>query len=242
MKLNLTCCLFILENNTNSDIRKNDVLNLYVLVDKKNNSLFRIKYDGKSEMKDTLRDKLNDIVGFRDISLEQVYTLAEPTFMSDGCDTVYVGMMNKENIKKIDDRYELRRIVIKDNSYIILGEDKYSFKTVLKKKRYGLEYIHEIKTDDINIKKMLMELIITFKYIRSRLDFTDIIFKFMPSYFALEDVRTLYELLKDTTVDKSNFRKRIMKYCKRSTKQIDNRGYRPTYLYTFEPLESDIWI
>lgn len=242
MKLNLTCCLFVLENNANNDIRKNDVLSLYVLVNKKNNSLFRIAYDGKKDMKDELRDKLNDIVGFRDISLEQVYTLSEPIYMYEGCDTIYVGMMNKESITKLDDSYELKRIEVKDNAYIILGTDKYNFKTVIKKKRYGLEYIHDIKLDDVNIKKMLLEIITTFKYIRSRLDFTDIIFKFMPSYFALEDVRTLYELLKDTTVDKSNFRKRIMKYCKRSTKLIDNRGYRPTYLYSFEPLESDIWI
>lgn len=89
---------------------------------------------------------------------------------------------------------------------------------------------------------MLLEIIITMKYIRSRLDTTDIIFKFMPKLFALEDVRTLYELLKDTSVDKSNFRKRIMKYCTRSESVIDNRGYRPTYLFTYKPLEDDAWI
>lgn len=242
MKLNLTCCLFVLENNTNSDIRKNDILYLKVLLSKSTNSLFSVAYDGKKGMKDVLREEMNSIVGCKDISFEQVYTIADEEYLFDGCDVIYAGIMNMEDVKHLDNDYVLKSIRIKDNNLIILGDESIKYKTIQRKNGSGLEYIHKIETDDKYYRKALLEIIITLKYIRSRLDTTDIIFKFMPHLFALEDVRTLYELIKDTSVDKSNFRKRIMKYCSRSETVIDNRGYRPTYLFKFEPLENDIWI
>ena len=57
-----------------------------------------------------------------------------------------------------------------------------------------------------------MNLLISYKRIRNDFDTTDLIFKFMGDSFTLEDVRIVYELIKDCTVDKSNFRKRIIKY------------------------------
>ena len=74
------------------------------------------------------------------------------------------------------------------------------------------------------------------------LDSSDIMFKFMPKEFTLEDVRIVYELVKDKQVDKSNFRKRIIKYVEKCSDKVDNKGYRPTQLYTFKPLVDDIWL
>lgn len=242
MKLNLTCCLFVLESKKAEDIRKSDVLNLKVLVRKDTNSLFSICYNGEDDMKDVLRREFKTLVGFSDMSFEQVYTIANKEYLIDGCDVIYVGITNMENIKHVDSNYELKDISIKDNSIITLGDEKIKYKTIQRRIGSGNEYIHKINVDDVRYRKMLLEIIITMKYIRSRLDTTDILFKFMPKLFALEDVRTLYELLKDTSVDKSNFRKKIMKYCSRSENVIDNRGYRPTYLFTYKPLENDAWI
>ena len=53
----------------------------------------------------------------------------------------------------------------------------------------------------------ITELLTSYKKIVLKLDNSDIIYKFLPKYFALEDVRIIYEKLKDTKVDKSNFRK-----------------------------------
>ena len=71
---------------------------------------------------------------------------------------------------------------------------------------------------------------------------TDIIFKFMPQYFTLEDVRMVYELIKETSVDKSNYRKKIVKYCEEVDIVTSNKGYRPSKLYTFKVLQGDIWL
>ena len=43
----------------------------------------------------------------------------------------------------------------------------------------------------------------------------DIVFKFLSKSFTLEEVRIVYELIKGKEVDKSNFRKKIVKYCQK---------------------------
>ena len=84
---------------------------------------------------------------------------------------------------------------------------------------------------------------ISYKRIRSNIDNTDIVFKFMPSIFTLEDVRIVYELIKDTTVDKSNFRKKIIKYVEETEMISDEKnGFRPSKKYKFKPLKGDAWV
>ena len=106
----------------------------------------------------------------------------------------------------------------------------------------NIEYYHEIEVDDINLEKVLLELVTAFKYLRARVDNTDIIFKFMPEIFTLEDVRIVYEIIKAVEVDKSNFRKRIIKYCEKVEQKTENKGYRPSQMYRFKPLLNDIWL
>ena len=61
--------------------------------------------------------------------------------------------------------------------------------------------------------------------------------------FTLEDVRIVYELIKDTSVDKSNFRKKIIKYCEKvEEKKTEKKGYRPSQKYSFKPLKGDVWL
>ena len=65
----------------------------------------------------------------------------------------------------------------------------------------------------------------------------------MGSSFTLEDVRIVYELIKDCSVDKSNFRKKIIKYCEKiDTSTNEKNGYRPSQRYKFKPLKGDVWL
>ena len=65
----------------------------------------------------------------------------------------------------------------------------------------------------------------------------------MSKTFTLEDVRIVYELIKDCKVDKSNFRKKIIKYCEKTDSVDDTKiGYRPSQKYIFKPLIGDVWI
>lgn len=147
-----------------------------------------------------------------------------------------------EYVKCLSDDYMLIDFKVENNNTIIFGDKKYKYKTVENIENKNIEYLHEIEADE-NIKYTLLKLLITYKRIRSNVDTTDILFKFMGPTFTLEDVRILYELIKDTTVDKSNFRKKIIKYCEKAEeKQTEKQGYRPSQKYTFKPLKGDIWL
>ena len=65
----------------------------------------------------------------------------------------------------------------------------------------------------------------------------------MGSSFTLEDVRIVYEMVKNTVVDKSNFRKKIIKYCEKIDEKDDSKnGFRPSQKYKFRPLRGDVWL
>ena len=74
------------------------------------------------------------------------------------------------------------------------------------------------------------------------MDNSDIIFKFFGNSFTLEDVRIVYELIKEVNVDKSNFRKKIIKYCEEVYTETTKKGYRPSKTYKFKQIEGDIWL
>ena len=241
MKLNIVCCLFVLDNETSSNIRRNDIKRIKVLVNK-NNALPQVVYDNKSGIKELIRNYVTEIIGSKIFHLEQVYTLDDIDSIKDGVDVIYLGVTNRSNIKRLDNNFELRNFEIKNNETIIIGEDIYKYKTNEKISNNNVEYFHEIKVNDLKLEKVLLELIIAYKHLRSKIDNSDIIFKFMDKLFTLEDVRMVYEMVKDVSVDKSNFRKRIVKYCEKTDVVIDKKGHRPTQMYKFKPLSGDIWL
>ena len=106
----------------------------------------------------------------------------------------------------------------------------------------NIEYIHEIQANNTDTRNTLLEILISYKRIRSNIDNTDIIFKLLGESFSLEDVRAVYELVSQKQVDKSNFRKKIMKYCEKINKTENVGGFRPSQQYSFKPLKGDAWI
>lgn len=237
MKVNLISCLFVLDSEKNENIRKNDIKKIKVLVDR-SQSLPILPYNG-GDMKKKLRNHLKDIIGSSIFHIEQVFTIESEA----GVDIIYLGITNIENIKKLSKEYELIDFNVQDNSVITYKDKKYNYKTKEIEANNNIEYIHEIKTDDESIKKNLLYLLISYKKVRSNADNTDVLFKFMGSAFTLEDVRILYELIKDVTVDKSNFRKKIIKYCEKiETEEQPKTGFRPSQKYKFKPLKGDVWL
>lgn len=236
MRVNIINCLFVLDSEKNNNIRKNDIKKIKTLVTK-NKALLSIKYSG-GDMKEDIRASLNSILGLKKVHLEQVYTFAS----SDHVDIIYLGACNIDNIKDIDNNYELVDFSIKTNESVSLGDEVYKYKTIDIEKDNSVEYIHEIEAKD-KIKETLLYLLTSYKRIRTNLDISDIMFKFLPDIYTLEDVRGVYELVKDTSVDKSNFRKKIVKYCEKvDIKEETNNCYRPSQKYRFKALKGDIWL
>ncbi len=237
MQVHLTSCLFVLDREKNDNIRKNDIQKIKVLVTK-NKKLPSILFDGTG-IKKQLKKSLSNIIGTDIFHLSQVFTLDN----QDSVDILYLGITNIEHIVNLKEDYQLIEFKVKNNNTIAFGEDIYQYETIEVEENNNIEYIHKIKTDDINRRRTLLDLLISYKKIRGSVDNSDILFKFMGSSFSLEDVRILYETIKDSTVDKSNFRKKIIKYCEKiETQEKTKNGFRPSQKYRFKPLKGDIWI
>lgn len=241
MKLNVECAFFVLENVKNENKRKNDAKKLKVIVDN-NYNILSVPFDENVDIKEKIRSKIVDVIGSDKFHLEQVYTLGDKKFYNYGVSIIYLGITNEENVKKLDEKYKLVDFEVINNKKVILGDKCIDYETKVRKSNNNLEYYHEVKTDDIELESNVIKLLTSYKQILSRIDYTDIMFKFLPKYYTLEDVRIVYEGIKNVSVDKSNFRKRIMKYCKETDKIVSGKGYRPTKLYEFVLDEKDIWI
>lgn len=238
MKVNLIGCLFVLDTERNENIRKNDIQKIKILTTK-DFKLPSVLFDGKG-VKNQVRNNLSSIIGSNIFHLEQVFAMD----YEKEIDIIYLGVTNIENVKKLDNNYQLIDFKVENNNTITFGNDLYSYKTIEIENYNNIEYIHEIKTEDVNIKRTLLDALISYKRIRVNADSSDIIFKFMGSSFTLEDVKILYEMIKDIKVDKSNFRKKIMKYCEKveDVKTDKKTGFRPSQKYKFKFLREDIWI
>ena len=236
MKINLVSCLFVLDSEKNTNIRKNDIKTIKVLVDKNNKLPTTVcKSVG---MKQQVKDTVSSIIGSNIFHIEQVFTMD----YSDSIDVIYLCATNIENVN-LKDGYKLVDFKIVGNKQIVFDDNSYNYKTIEKEENNNMEYIHEILVKDDELKRLLFNLLISYKKIRSNIDLTDIIFKFMSNTFTLEDVRMVYELIKDCSVDKSNFRKKIIKYCELTdSKDETKNGFRPSQKYKFKPLEGDAWV
>ena len=237
MQINLVSCLFVLDSEKNDNIRKNDIKRIKVLVDK-NGNLPTTVNSGK-HMRTRVNEMLSKIIGTNLFHTQQVCAMA----YEDSVDIIYVGATNIDNIKQLDSDYQLLEFKVKNNNTIILDKEVYYYKTVEIIENKNIIYKQIIDIEDEVLKRKIKSMLLSYKRIRVDVDTTDIIFKFMPKEFALEDVRILYEIIKDEEVDKSNFRKKISKYCRK----VDNcsnekTGYRPSQKYEFIPLKGDVWL
>ena len=243
MKIRILACLFVLDNQKNENIKKNDIKKLKVLVEKDTKNLINTEFNDTADIKELIREKIKQAINSERFHLEQVYTLGDYKYYKDNnIDIIYIGVTNIENVKKLDEKYELVEFNISNNNAIIFENNIFKYKTNEKVSNNNAEYFHEIEVDDLELEKKLLELIIAYKYLRFRIDNTDICFKLLPERFTLEDVRCVYELIKDIKVDKSNFRKKISKFCEKIDTIVDNKGYRPTQMYKFNPNNNDIWL
>ena len=242
MKISIVGCLFVLDSIKSDYIKKNDTKVLNVVLNKETKELIYVEFDEKSDIKELIRERIATVIGCDKFHLEQVYTFGENKYYEDKkIDIIYMALTNIENVKKLNEEYELVPFNIVDNN-IELGAESFEFKTKEKVNNNNIEYYHEVKIDDLKIEKKLIELLTVYKYLRFRIDNTDVCFKLLPELFALEDVRILYEMIKDKSVDKSNFRKKILKFCEKTDVIIGDKGYRPTQMYKFNPENNDTWL
>ena len=243
MKVVINVPMFVLDELDSENVRKNNEPRLKLVVDSQG-KIIEIDYDETQDIKEQVRNYINKIMKLKKpFQLEQVFTLANGARYQDGkINIVYIALLNKDNILKMNDGYKLVDFDIKVNSEIMVDGNCYKFKTIQEIEGNNISYLHKFEVLDKQVEKQLMMIVLAYKYLKSRIDNTDIMYKLLPEKFALEDVRLLYELISGSKVDKSNFRKKIIRYCKKTDEIKSDKGYRPTQLYRFEVDKDDIWV
>jgi hypothetical protein len=231
--------MFTTETLTSESNKRNNTKILKVLVNKKDKKLVSIPFNKSKSIRLLLKDELNRILHTSKYRLEQVYTLGDTKFYEDNnIDIIHIGLVNLENVK-LDKDYEFVEIDVKTNNYIKFIDESYNYKTTEFVVNSKEEYYHEVETDNLELEKELVELLITYKYLKGRITTTPVIFDLLPDTFTLEDIRIIYELIREENVDKSNFHKKYSKYCEKVNKVIADKGYRPAQVYRYKEKQED---
>lgn len=73
------------------------------------------------------------------------------------------------------------------------------------------------------------------KRLRSKLEYTNTVYSFLPRYFTLQDLQKAYEIILDRKLDKRNFRKKFLQLglIKSTRKLHKGTRQRPAQLYQF---------
>lgn len=236
MKLNIVCCLFVLDDIKSTSVKKNDEKILKVLVNKETKELFRIEFDNKEDIRTLAKQELAKIINTTKFHTEQVYTFGDSKFFSDNrIDIIYIAVAKLNDIKKINEEYEFVPFVASTTKNIRLADKEYTYDITKVEENNKVKYYHNIKNIPLKEEKNILEILTAYKYLKARIANTSIIFNLLPEVFTLEDVRQTYELIREETVDKSNFRKKYARYCRKIDLRVADKGYRPPQLYTFNP-------
>ncbi|MFI3307808.1 MAG: hypothetical protein R3Y21_04495 [Mycoplasmatota bacterium] len=239
MKIDIYNVIFVLCKEKSDDIKKNDNYSLKLLTKKNSDSiLMNMPFEKCYNLKKNVSSFTENIIGGNKFYLSQVHFLSEKehNIANDG-NLIFLTTMNENNIIDLNENYNLVDFSLKDNKILIIDNKGYEYKTEVVED----EYYHRVNVNDMYLERDILFILMSYKLIRSRLDTTNTLFTFMNDIFTIESLHKLYELILDKQVDKSNFRKKIINYCKESD-QVLQKGYRPTKYYEFDKIEVKLWI
>ena len=76
--------------------------------------------------------------------------------------------------------------------------------------------------------------------LRSKIEYTNLVFNLMPEYFTLTELQKVYEIILGKELIKANFRRKIKDLVIETEKFSDEAGHRPSRLFKFNYKVSDI--
>ncbi len=151
------------------------------------------------------RRELEEETGVAGVYLEQLYTFGQP------------------------DR-DPRERVITVAYYALIPSDKMHIRAASDAEAvawFGIEEMPELAFDHADILEMAHERLV------AKLDYSTIAFQFMPAVFTLSELQNVYELILRDSLDKRNFRKRILALdvIEATGKERRDGAHRPAKLY-----------
>ena len=157
------------------------------------------------DLEQAARRELEEETGVAGVYLEQLYTFGQP------------------------DR-DPRERVITVAYYALIPSDKMHIRAASDAEAvawFGIEEMPELAFDHADILEMAHERLV------AKLDYSTIAFQFMPAVFTLSELQNVYELILRDSLDKRNFRKRILALdvIEATGKERRDGAHRPAKLY-----------
>lgn len=151
------------------------------------------------------RRELEEETGVSDVYLEQLYTFGDP---------------NRDPRERVI-TVAYYALIPSDEIEILAGSDAEGVSW------FGMRELPELAFDHDKILKMAHERLV------AKLDYSTIAFKFLPATFTLSELQHVYEVILRESIDKRNFRKRILglDVIKDTGKDRRDGAHRPARLY-----------
>lgn len=154
------------------------------------------------------RRHLRDRAGITDVYLEQLYTFGDP------------------------DR-DPRGWVVSVAYFALIPHSQYKLKTMSRFKDISWKTVDRLPSLAYDHEKIIRT---ANDRLRSKLEYTNIIYSLMPEEFTLTELQKMYEILLNTKLDKRNFRKKIesLGLLEKLNKKRADGAHRPANLYSFK--------
>ena len=157
------------------------------------------------EIFDNVKRKLKEKTGVEgDFYVEQLYTWGEVDRDSRGrvISVSFMGLCNEETYKEFEVGRNTGWFNVFDVLHGNVGDLAFDHQRII---CYALERL------------------------RGKIDYTDIAFNLLPTYFTLRECQNVYELILNKHID--NFRRKITQYVEPTDKMLEGMQFNPAKLY-----------
>lgn len=235
-----------------NNYRKNSKKKMSILLIRKQDEPYKGRWslpfgylDNKKEtLEECARKVLKDEINLSDIYIEQLYTFDNPNRdpQMRTISTSFISLVDKNRLKNssnknaswfdvinIEEKDSIVTITLSNNNEII----DFKIKKVLREKttdRY--EFIeHENKYLAFDDTIVILSGI---ERLKSKLNYTDIVFNMMPEYFTLGELQQVYEVILGKKLLDPAFRRIITNKVEKTNKMKTGGGHRPSALFKYK--------
>jgi len=230
--------------------RKNSKKMMSILLEKRTEEPFKDKWalpggllDPKETLASAAKKALKKESNISNIYLEQLYTFDNLDRDPRGrvISTSYVALIDKNELKEkinsnvswfdiisMEEKNDIVEIILTNGTETI----NFSIKKKLREKTTDRYEFYEYKNEYLAFDHTII-ILSALERIRSKLNYTDIVFNMMPKYFTLGELQQVYEVILGKKLLDPAFRRTISSKVKKTDQMKTDGAHRPSYLYTY---------
>ena len=175
------------------------------------------------------------------IYLEQLYTFSnvDRDPRTRVLSSAYLGLVDKNRLEnELNSNASFFNITVEKQDNLIKiqftnGEESFTCLAQESKDKYGIVSYKEVDNDYLAFDHLL-SIVTSINHLKSKIEYSDLVFHMMPKYFTLKELQLVYEAILDRKLLDPVFRREIMHKVKKSNKTKKDGGHRPSSLYSYK--------